>query len=58
MTTEILREDKSGRAVAVGESRAERAERIERAANDSAKRFALTSGQRKNLARASSDRES
>ncbi len=55
MTTEILREDKSGRAVAVGESRAERAERIERAANDSAKRFALTSGQRKNLARASSD---
>jgi len=49
MTRQVLRDDSRGKAVAVGESRAERAQRIERAASASTKRFAMTPGQRRNL---------
>lgn len=52
MTRRVLRDTGKGKVVAVAESRAERAERIERAASASTKRFAMTSGQRKMVASA------
>lgn len=49
MTTEVLHESPTGRAVLFSESADERAARIEQAAVESAKRFRLTEGQRRHL---------
>lgn len=50
MTEQVLHRTSGGSVVAIEESPAERAERLERAAEDSAQRFALTEGQRRALA--------
>jgi hypothetical protein len=50
MTEQVLHRTERGSVVAIGESAAERAERLERAAEDSAHRFVLTGAQRRALA--------
>ena len=50
MTREVLHQTDSGSIVAFDESPAERADRLERTAEDSSRRFALTDSQRRALA--------
>ncbi len=50
MTRQVLHKTADGSIVAIDESPAERAERLERAAEDSSRRFALTDAQRRALA--------
>lgn len=52
MTVQVLRETATGKVVVGVETQAEREERIDRAADGARKRFALSSSQRANLARA------
>jgi hypothetical protein len=50
MTRQVLHKTDGGSIVAIDESPAERAERLERAAEESSRRFVLTDSQRRALA--------